>query len=81
MVGRWNYETHEYDNYEPAFPIKLYTEDMEEIVHCTNCGVLLPFGRCFTSRELHTPVGMGYPVCEVCYEQETERDRKYRERP
>lgn len=74
-LGRWNYATHEYDPYtpDPSWKIKLYTDNLDEQINCTNCGREMVYGDGYTSQELHNPVGLGFPVCEACYEAETNR--------
>ena len=78
-VGKWNYQTQKYDDY--SFPedwnIILYTSDMEEEVNCCQCGKLIKFGDGYTSKEIHTSVGFGYPVCADCYIQERKREIEY----
>lgn len=81
-IRKWNYETHEYDAYTPPegwVPV-LVTDDMELAIKCASCGKDMDFGSGYTSKELHTTVGFGYPVCEDCYEKESERDRDDRRR-
>lgn len=75
MIQRWNYETHEYDPFNPPSGrnIVLYTDDMDLPIDCTSCGKAMTFGEGFTSRELHNHMGLGYPVCSECYEVETKR--------
>lgn len=77
-IGRWNYTTKAYDPYpiDPTWKIRLYSEDMGEQINCTNCGGDMTYGEGFTSRELHNAVGLGYPVCESCYEIERKREMK-----
>jgi hypothetical protein len=81
-IARWNYETHEYDTYQPnpEWNIVLVTDDMGLPINCTNCGKEMRFGDGYTSRELHTHMGLGYPVCEDCYEDERKREQEH-ERP
>ena len=43
---------------------------MDKIVNCANCGKELKFGECYTSKTIHTEIGMGYGVCEECYDKE-----------
>lgn len=79
-IGKWNYKTKEYDEYKlPTGNVKLICNDMDEEIVCTSCGKDTTFGVCYTSREIHTKVGFGYPVCEECYAVESERKDKYRE--
>lgn len=69
-VGKWNFQTHEYDPYElPAGNVPLLA-DLDEHVNCANCGKDLVFGDCYTSRRIHNKYGLGYPVCEDCYSEE-----------
>lgn len=74
-LGRWNYSTHEYDPYmpDPSWNIVLFTDNMDEPINCTNCGRDMVFGEGYTSHELHNHVGLGFPVCEACYKDETKR--------
>lgn len=81
-LRKWNYETHEYDLYQvpDTWVLVLYTQDMELPVNCAQCGKEMTFGEGYTSKEIHTPVGFGYPVCEQDYEKEVERDQANRRR-
>lgn len=74
-IRRWNHETHEYDPYtpNPEWVIVLYSDDMERQVNCASCGKDMTYGEGYTSKELHTRIGLGYPVCEACYNKELER--------
>ena len=80
MVGKWNYEKNEYDPYEFGVDwyTPLYTDNMDEIVNCAQCGREVKFGDCYTSKEIHNRMGLGFSVCEECYEKEWERQRKAR---
>jgi hypothetical protein len=75
MPGKWNYETHSYDPYNPNFKLILMAE-LDDIVNCSQCGAELKYGDCYTSKEIHTEIGLGYPVCEDCYNKEIQRDRE-----
>lgn len=79
LMGKWNYETHEYDLYETPIEwnVKCVGVDMDEIVNCAACGRELKYGDCYTSKELHTGGGIGYGVCWDCYQKEWERREKY----
>jgi len=50
--------------------VVLTTQDMLKVIHCTGCFREVTFGECYTSRTLHTSLGLGYPVCEDCYNKE-----------
>lgn len=68
---KWNYNTRLYEPFEsPAKRIVMYSENMQEHIDCTNCGNELLFGDGYTSKTIHNDFGLGYPVCEKCYEQE-----------
>lgn len=79
-LNRWNYETQEYDPYgvPDDWNVKSYSDDMDEIVNCPHCGKEVTYGSCYTSREIHTPNGFGYAVCEKCYDVERTRENKWR---
>lgn len=78
ILQKWNYETHEYEPFEsPAINPKMYSEDMDELVDCANCGKELTFGATYTSRTIHNHVGFGYGVCEDCYQKEMEEAKKW----
>lgn len=48
----------------------LVTQDMEEVINCTNCGKKTTFWVCYTSRQIHNEMWFWYPVCEECYDKE-----------
>lgn len=73
MAGKWNYKNHNYDDYELPGNCKLYSNDMEEVVNCAQCGKEITFGESYTSFEIHNHIGFGYAVCEKCYQQEWKR--------
>ena len=58
--------------------VKSYSDDMDEIVNCPHCGKEVTFGSCYTSKEIHTPHGFGYAVCEKCYDMERTRENRWR---
>ena len=77
-LQRWNYKIRQYEPYEvpDTWNVSAFCAEMDEIVTCPHCGENIPFGEGYTSREIHTATGMGYAVCESCYEQEWERAKK-----
>lgn len=81
ILGKWNYKTHKYDDYEVPddWNVVLYSDDMEEVVNCPHCGKELLYGKTYTSKEIHNSFGLGFGVCEQCYNQEWDRRRKYEE--
>lgn len=76
-IQKWNHKLRAYEPYKvpEGIRIALYCSDMNEIVNCAQCFKSMRYGDCFTSREVHTNVGLGYAVCEECYDKEWERER------
>ena len=76
-LRKWDRQAHEYRPYHVPihWNVKTYSDDMEEIVNCAQCGKELPYGETYTSLEVHTHTGMGYAVCEECNKQEWQRRR------
>jgi hypothetical protein len=74
-IQKWNWKNHKYEPYRvnPKWHIVLWTEDFDERINCTSCGEELYFGESYTSKELHTKIGLGYPVCGNCYALENDR--------
>lgn len=56
--------------------VVLTTEDMDLNINCTNCGKETTFGACYTSKALHNSFGLGYPVCEDCYNKEWQAEKE-----
>lgn len=74
---KWNYKKREYEPFTLPKGCRLYDKDLSTKVACCQCGKEKDFGQMFTSREIHSEVGFGYPVCENCYKLETERYAKH----
>ena len=81
ILNKWNYEKHNYEDYEVPdyWNVVLASYDMEEIINCPHCGEELEYGQSYTSLEFHNSIGMGFSVCERCYEEEWTRRRKFKE--
>ena len=79
-LNRWNYDKQIYEPYDVPdnWNVKSYGFDMNEIVNCPHCGNEVTFGSCYTSKEIHTPHGFGYAVCEKCYDAERTRENEWR---
>ena len=77
-IRKWDYETHSYRKYgvPKDWIIAFCCADMSQIINCAGCGKELPYGETFTSLELHTKTGIGYGVCNECYEKERERRKR-----
>lgn len=76
-INKWNRETEQYDPVEipDDWNVKMYSEDMDEIINCPNCGKELPYGEGYTSRRYHNKYGMGYMECEDCYYDQLKEER------
>ena len=75
-MQRWNYAKCDYEPYEvpEGWKCPLTSADMNLIINCASCGRELTYGDAYTSREIHTEYGMGYPVCDECKETEIRRE-------
>jgi len=73
MVQKWDVKAHEYKPYVLPDGCFMYSLDMDAPVSCAQCGNTFTFGECYTSREVHNKLGLGFPVCEGCYAKEVER--------
>lgn len=74
-IGKWNYKTKSYDEYELPAGAKTYGEN-DEVVSCAGCGEKMVCNDGFYSLEIHTNMGFGYLVCADCYLKEWERRKK-----
>lgn len=81
ILRKWNYKKRKYEVYETPgdWNCKTYSEDMEEYINCPHCGKKIKYGDSYTSLEIHTNSGLGYGVCEKCYENEWLRKRSSKE--
>lgn len=75
---KWNYKTHEYEPYELPEGCRLYDRDLSRKVACCECGNEEEFGAMYTSKEIHTENGFGYPICELCYQSELINEKKFK---
>ena len=79
ILNKWDYDTRGYKPYEvpDEWEFILYTTDMDRLTTCPHCGKEIRFGDTYTSLEIHTHMGFGYPVCPKCNEKEWERRKEY----
>lgn len=56
-----------YVPYELPVGASLYETDMDKEISCCKCGRKVKYGDTYTSREIHTDLGIGYAECEDCY--------------
>ena len=78
-LKKWNVKEHEYEDYNVPddWNVKTFSNDMDEIVNCCQCGKKMRYGEGYTSLEVHTPTcGFGYCTCDSCYEEEWKRRRE-----
>lgn len=80
LLKIWNYERHKYEKYRVPneWNVKIYADNMEEIINCAHCGKKIKAGDSYTSYEIHNEVGIGYGVCEKCFNIEMLRKNKYK---
>ena len=78
MLRKWNYEKHKYEaHYVPVnWNVKIYADNMEEIINCAHCGKKIKAGDSYTSCEIHNEVGIGYGICEKCFNKEMLRKKQ-----
>ena len=79
-LNRWNPVMKRYEPFTvPADrKVAVYATDMNTEVQCAECGKKMTFGEGYTSRWIHTQHGLGYCVCEECYNIELSTERKLR---
>ena len=53
--------------------------ELDDVIACAECGKKLTFASSYTSRTIHTKIGMGYSVCNSCYIVERAKEKEYRE--
>ena len=80
VLNKWNYEKHKYERYRipDEWNVKIFTGNMEEIINCAHCGKKIKAGDSNTSYEIHNEAGIGYGICERCFNKEIMR-KKYNE--
>lgn len=77
---KYNLETSTYEEYTVPedWNVCMYSDDMNELINCANCGADITYGDGFTSRFIHNRTGFGYCVCEKCCELETNEELTFR---
>ncbi len=71
---KWDFKARKYYDYDLPEGACLYSDDMDKIVACAQCGRKMLFGDGYTSRQIHTKYGFGYAVCEQCYDKEWQEE-------
>jgi hypothetical protein len=77
-LRKWNPKNHVYESCKvpDSWNVSCYEADMTTIVNCAQCGDELEFGETYTSRQIHTEIGIGFGVCKACYEKEVRAERE-----
>lgn len=70
MAHKWNEKTKQYERYELPPGAACFSTDMDKLVSCAYCGNQITYGSGYTSRRIHTSMGLGYCICADCYEKE-----------
>lgn len=80
VLRKWDFKLEKYLPYEiPVnWNIALCEVDMNTVIDCAGCGKSIPYGESYTSRTIHTDVGLGYALCEDCYEKELDEEKQYK---
>lgn len=80
IMQKWDHAKHDYEPYKVPedWNCPYVSLDMSEAINCASCGKQLTYGDAYTSREIHTEIGTGYPVCTECYDAEVRRELKAR---
>lgn len=80
-MNKWNYKKHIYEPFEVPDDrnVRLYANDLTEVINCANCGKEVVAGNTYTSLTIHNHAGFGYCVCEECYLKELRERLKHEE--
>lgn len=78
-INKWNFKLEKYELFEIPNNRKvcLYSDDIEQVIQCVNCGKELKVGESYTSLQYHSDMGFGYCVCDSCYQDEWALRRYY----
>lgn len=76
---KWNFKTKKYEPCElPDGATSSAWYEMDKVITCAECEKKMLYGDGYTSRKIHTTNGMGYIVCEQCYDKEYKEEKRYR---
>lgn len=70
IIQKLNEKTKQFEDYKVSdeWHLPLYSDDMNEVINCVNCGKKIKFGDGYTSLRYRTIHGFGYCECYDCYE-------------
>ncbi len=71
----WDFNEREYSDVQIPDGCKTFAIDMDEEVICPDCLETLKYGDGYISLRWHDSAGIGYTVCEKCYEMEKKLGR------
>lgn len=79
-LQKWNYKKHTYEPFEVPDnrDVRLTVDDLKKVINCANCGQEVVTEDTYSSLTIHNGIGLGYCVCEECYEQEWKDRLKYK---
>lgn len=75
-VLKWLPKKHKYKKYRLPVGSCLYSDDMEKEIACCQCGKIIKYGDSYTSRTIHTEMGIGFAECEECYKRSIKNEHK-----
>lgn len=75
-VSKYNPATGLSVQYQVPKGAKLFTDNLDEIIACADCGKKIRAADTFTSRTILTDLGFGFMVCPQCYETAMNEERK-----
>lgn len=81
ILNKWNYKKHIYEPFKVPDDrdVRLSVDDLKKVINCANCGKEVVTEDTYSSLTIHNSIGLGYCVCEDCYEKEWKQRLKYRE--
>lgn len=76
---KWNFKTKKYEPYELPDGVISSWCPMDKVITCAECGKRILYRDGYISRKIDTPTGMGYMVCDRCYDKERKEEKRYQE--
>ncbi|MPN11812.1 hypothetical protein SDC9_159120 [bioreactor metagenome] len=73
---KFDFKAETYTPYELPEGACCYSDEMDMPITCAQCGKPMCYGEGYTSRQIHTEHGVGFCVCEKCYEKEWKDERE-----
>ena len=75
---KWIFDLQEYIPYIlPKPDCSMFETDLDTEISCASCGRSMLYGDGYTSKTIHNNYGLGYCVCEECYNLECAEEREY----